>query len=99
MTSPTPNQVLGSDRIDQAAAKGSDHIEKVQVSHSTEQAQESDHTENAKNRESSPSYETSPSDTPDPRIERNARRELERDPDYIPDGNEVMNYSSIIKSF
>ena len=99
MTSPTPNQASGSDRIDQAPEKGSDHTEKVQVSHSTEQAQGSDHTENAKERESSPSYETSPSDIPDPRIERNARRELERDPDYIPEVDEVMNYSSIIKSF
>ena len=71
----------------------------MQVSHNTEQAQGSDHTEDAKERESSPSYETSPSDVPDPRIERNARRKLECDPDYIPEGDEVMNYSSIIKSF
>ena len=99
MTSPTPNQASGSDRIDQAPGKGSDHTEKVQVSHSTEQAQGLDHTKNAKERESSPSYETFPSDILDPRIERNARRELERDPDYIPEGDEVMNYSSIIKSF
>jgi len=99
MTSPTPNQASGSDRIDQAPEKGSDHTEKVQVSHNTEQAQGSDHTENAKEHESSLSYETSPSDIPNPRIERNARRELERDPDYIPEGDEVMNYSSIIKSF
>ena len=55
------------------------------MSHNTEQAQGLDHTENAKERESSPSYETSPSDIPDPRIEWNARRELERDPDYIPE--------------
>jgi len=99
MTSPTPNQASGSDRIDQAPAKGSDHTEKVQVSHGTEQAQGSDHTENAKERESSPSYETSPSDIRDPRIERNTRRELERDLDYIPEGDEVINYSSIIKFF
>ena len=87
---------MRSDRIDQAPAKGSDHTEKVQVSHNK---QGSNHTENAKECESSPSYETSPSDILDPRIERNARRELERDPDYIPEGDEVMNYSSIIKSF
>jgi len=99
MTSPILNQASGSDHIDQASEKGSDHTENVQVSHNTEQPQGSDHTENAKERESSPSYQTSPSDIPDPRIERNARRELERDPDYIPEGDEVMNYSSIIKSF
>jgi len=98
MTSLTPNQASGSDRIDQALEKDSDHPEKVQGSHNTEQAQRSDHTEHAEERESSPSYETSPSDIPDPRIERNARRELERDLDYIPEGDEV-NYSSIIKSF
>jgi len=98
MTSPTPNQASGSDRIDQALEKGSDHTEKVQGLHNTEQAQGSDHTEHVEERESSPSYETSPSDIPDPRIGRNARRELERDSDYIPEGDEV-NYSSIIKSF
>ena len=98
MTSPTPNQASGSDRIDQAPEKGSDHTEKVHGSQNTEQAQGSDHTEHAKERESSPSYEISPSDIPDPRIERNARRELERDTDYILEGDEV-NYSSIIKSF
>jgi len=97
MTSPTPNQASGSDRIDQAPKKGSD-IEKVQGSHNIEQAQGSDHTEHAEERESSPLYETSPSDIPDPRIERNTHRELERDLDYIPQGDEV-NYSSIIKSF
>jgi len=79
MTSPTLNQASGSDRIDQAPEKGSDHTEKVQWSHNTKQAQESDHTEHAEEDESSPSYETSPSDIPDPHIERNARRELERD--------------------
>jgi len=71
----------------------------VQGSHNTEQAQGSAHTEHAEERESSPSYETCPSDISDPRIERNGRREFERDPDYILEGDEVMNYSSIIKSF
>jgi len=98
MTSPTPNQASGSGRIDQAPEKGSDHTEKVQWSHNTEQAQGSDHMEHAEERESSPSYETSPNDIPDPRIERNTRRDLERDPNYIPEEDEV-NYSSIIKSF
>jgi len=35
MTSPTPNQASGSDRIDQAPEKGSDHTEKVEGSHNT----------------------------------------------------------------
>jgi len=98
MTSPTPNQASQSDCIEKAPKKSSDHIKKVQGSQNTEQAQGSDHTEHAEERESSPSYETSPSNIPNPHIERNTHRELERDPDYILEGNEV-NYSSIIKSF
>ena len=98
MTSPTPNQASRSDRIDQAPKKCSDHTEKVQGSYNTEQAQGSDHTEHAEERESSPSYETAPSDILDPGIERNVGHKLERDPDYILEGDEV-NYSSIIKSF
>jgi len=98
MTSPTPNQASESDRIEKAPEKGLDHTEKVQGSHNNEQAQGSGHTEHAEECKSSPSYETSPSDILDPRIERNARRELERDLDYILEGDEVK-YSSIIKSF
>jgi len=96
MTSPTPNQASGSDRIDQAPKKCSDHTEKVQGSHNTEQAQGSDHMELAEERESSPSYETSASDILDPGIEWNVRHKVERDPDYILEEDEV-NYSSIIK--
>jgi hypothetical protein len=70
--------------------KGSEHVEKEQGSHNTEQAEGS--------RESTPSYETSVSDIPDPRIERNARREYARDPDYNPEIEEV-NYSFIIICF
>jgi len=77
-----------SDRTKQE--KGSEHTEKEQGSHNTEQAEGS--------RESTPSYETSVSDIPDPRIERNTHREYTRDPDYNPEGEEV-NYSSIIICF
>ena len=105
MTSPTPNQASGSDHTEKAPVsdptvqeKGSEHIEKVQGSHNTEQAQGPDHTEQSEERDSSPLYETSPSDISDPRIERNARREYARDPDYNPEIEEV-NYSFIIICF
>ena len=86
-SSPTV-QEKGSDRTEQG--KRPEHAEKEQGSHNTEQAEGS--------RESTPSYETSVSDIPDPRIERNARREYARDPDYNPKIEEV-NYSFIIIYF
>ena len=86
-SSPTV-QEKGSDRTEQE--KRPEHAEKEQGSHNTEQAEGS--------RESTPSYETSVSDIPDPRIERNARREYARDPDYNPEIEEV-NYSFIIICF
>jgi len=86
-SSPTV-QEKGSDRTEQE--KGPEHTEKEQGSYNTEQAEGS--------RESTPSYETSVSDIPDPRTERNARREYARGPDYNPEGEEV-NSSSIIICF
>ena len=86
-SSPTV-QEKGSDRMEQE--KGPEHTEKEQGSHNTEQAEGS--------HEWTPSYETSVSDIPDPRIERKARREYTRYSDYNPKG-EVVNYSSTIICF
>ena len=77
MTSPIPNQASRSDRTEKAPVcdptvqeKGSNHTEKVQGSHNTKQPQGPNYMEEVEERESTPSYETSSSDIPDPRIER-----------------------------
>ena len=67
---------MSSPRKDQA--QGSDSTEQVGGTHETGQASGS----------STPSFE-SVSDDIDPRIERQARHEFQRDPDYNPCDDEV----------